>query len=479
MVKLDEKKKMLLVGGVAVAICLMAVGGVWWASGLIETEREGIEADNKLIAQAEAKIKKIEPTEKEVIILRENLEGYVKILPNDRDLPEFVRMLNKFQEQSGMTLVMFNPPKQAQKGKNPEQFSKTVYTYEVTATLWQFLRFISLIENYERFVSITDFTIGSAVGARGKTQSSDGDTVHNIKLTMETYTYNGKASGQDVEIPNYEARRDALRSEILARQQAIPIERYEYRGDNGSHRRDIFEDPRQRVNPDGTKDGPSLQDQKALIDRYVTELTKLREILVKARKPDQNIFQVFAAEKELRERITRLEAEVEHVNEQKTISTGLRTQWAKNVVDPLADLKTQLNRKDNQEGPRDPYLQKADLEQLLADMGGDLESGNLEDARTRYETVQDKLGVPLDDPRHELEIRVKAAHVKAVTAIAFKALRLDIQGVLVNHEGRSGVLLNGEVLEEGEYVSDELLVKKVHEEQVEFVFRGLTVIRTL
>ena len=45
--------------------------------------------------------------------------------------------------------------------------------------------------------------------------------------------------------------------------------------------------------------------------------------------------------------------------------------------------------------------------------------------------------------------------------------------------GRSGVLLNGEVFEEGEYVQDDLLVKQVEEEQVWFVFRGLTLVRTM
>ena len=41
------------------------------------------------------------------------------------------------------------------------------------------------------------------------------------------------------------------------------------------------------------------------------------------------------------------------------------------------------------------------------------------------------------------------------------------------------MLLNGNVFEEGEYISDELMLRRVEEEQVWFVFRGLTLIRTL
>ena len=74
----------------------------------------------------------------------------------------------------------------------------------------------------------------------------------------------------------------------------------------------------------------------------------------------------------------------------------------------------------------------------------------------------------------------KAMHIKVKTALEFRRLELKIQGVLVNHEGgRSGLLVNGSVYEEGEYLSAELMLRRVEEEQVYFVFRGLTLIRTL
>ena len=69
--------------------------------------------------------------------------------------------------------------------------------------------------------------------------------------------------------------------------------------------------------------------------------------------------------------------------------------------------------------------------------------------------------------------------MKATTAIEFKALDLKVQGVIVDHNGRSGVLLNGEVYEEGDYIAEDLLVKMVEEEQIWFVFRGLTLVRTM
>jgi hypothetical protein len=120
-----------------------------------------------------------------------------------------------------------------------------------------------------------------------------------------------------------------------------------------------------------------------------------------------------------------------------------------------------------------------DLKQLVADMEADCKSGQLEQAKNRFEAVGGRVNVPLEDPRHALAIEAKSWHVKATTAIDFKGLDLKVQGVVVNRTGRSGVLLNGDVYEEGEYISDELLVKMVEEEQVWFVFRGLTLVRTM
>ena len=157
-----------------------------------------------------------------------------------------------------------------------------------------------------------------------------------------------------------------------------------------------------------------------------------------------------------------------------------RLRWAKEVAAPLDDLRNQVQQAAKTEIKRaDPYLPQKDLEALVADMARECGNGQLEDAKSRYESVASKLGVPADDPRHALAVVAKAWHVKASTALDFKGMDLKVQGVVVNRGGRSGVLLNGEVYEEGDYVSDELLVKLVEEEQVWFVFRGLTLVRTM
>jgi len=160
----------------------------------------------------------------------------------------------------------------------------------------------------------------------------------------------------------------------------------------------------------------------------------------------------------------------------------LKLRWSREVLDVVTELAKEadeIGKRNEGDQVRDAWMPEAELQDLLASMTQSLEAGNLEDAKNRFELMQNRMGVPQDDPRRVLEVRAKALHVKAVTALEFRKLNLRIQGVMVNQEGRSGVLVNGQVFEEGEYVSDELVVKAVQEEQVTFVFRGLTLIRTL
>jgi Tfp pilus assembly protein PilO len=476
MAKLTQKQQILAIGGGALTVGLLAAGGVYYAYGLIEEVETSIEQKTQAIAAAEGKIALIPSLEKEVIILRENLDEYVKILPDSTDLNDFLRIINTFERQSGVVGTGLTSLTKGGAGakKTAERFSQIEYSYDMKATLWQFMKFINAIENYDRFISITGFTITS--GGKDKNEElRDGDVVHTIKLTMQTYKYNGKAAGQDVEVPDYEDKRADLREEIFNRMQAIRIDKYEHRNSNG--RRDIFVDPRQRG--DLKIDGPSLPEQLAVLERNVNRVKELEDMLKRMRKPDTTLFEQYALEKSLRDGLIKLGADLD-ADVGRISYAPYRLRWAKDVVGLYDTLRGQVDQVGKTDPKRvDPYLPMKEMEQLVAEMRQELEAGNLQEAKNRYDMLEGRIAVPADDPRHELAVTAKALQVKAATAIDFSRMDLRIQGLVVNHGGRSGVLLNGEVFEEGDYISEELLVKLVEEEQVWFVFRGLTLVRTM
>jgi hypothetical protein len=254
----------------------------------------------------------------------------------------------------------------------------------------------------------------------------------------------------------------------------VRIEKYEHRGHQG--RRDILVDPRERG--DVRTDGPSPAEQRAIVERFVGEVGKLREMLVRMRKEETTLFEQYALEKGLREGVERLNGEVA-ADESRVSYAPYRLRWAKEVVQPLEELRREIQAAGEVAKGEDPFLPLHEIEGLVAEMARDCNNGMLEEAKNRYELVATRLDVPPDDPRHDVAVMAKAWHVKATTALDFKNMELRVQGVVVNREGRSGVLLNGEVYEEGDYISDELIVKLVEEEQIWFVFRGLTLVRTM
>jgi|GEM_PF-1890591 len=468
-----EKKQLLTIAGVAAAVCSVAIGGVWYVNGMVTEVELQVETKRGELAVADTKISKIPSLEQEVVILRENLGEYVKILPDDDQLNDFVRMVNRFGSQSGVRGTDLKK-KDLRQRKKPGRFIPIAYTYEMTATLWQGLKFMNLVENFERFVSVTEFSIQPGTSENGAAATVNGEVVHTIKVTMQTYQYNNAGSAKDVVIPNYGDRKEELRDEIWKRIQLIRVDRYEYLGQSG--RRDIFVDPRASGVNGG--DEASLEEQRKALERGVGWVESLTKIQARMASGEVSMFERFTLDKRFERELTAALA----ASETQGASIKFlpyRSRWAQNVAIPLAEMRDGLVAA-APDGEVDSCLQADDIEALIALMAEHCSNGQLEDARKRYEDVMERLAVPESDPRHGLAVQAKRWHLKAVTALDFRELDLKVQGVVVNSgAGRSGVLLNGEVFEEGEYVQDDLLVKQVGAEQVWFVFRGLTLVRTM
>lgn len=465
-----QKKILMTMGGVALGVCGLAAGGVYYTSGLLDEIGAKVTEKSAAIVAADAKIKDIPTIEKEAIILHENLGEYVKILPDSRELTDFVRMLQKFERQSGIRSTGLIQKKAG--GNTKARFSPIEYTYQMTATLWQGLKFMNLVENFERFVSVTAFSIKPG---ELSANTIDGEVVHTISLTMQTFTYNNGGAHKDVTIPDYEGLKAELREDIWTRMQAIRIDHYEHPGMQG--RRDIFVDPRENGLAGGKE--PSNAEQRSIMEKHIGAIDKMSKTLEKIRAEGTTLFEQWSLEKVFKADLAVTLSAVD-TDASMIVYRPYRLRWSQEVVTPLDALK-QHGGGVIPDAPKqsDPYLPGDEIETLIALMAEECTSGQLEQARERYEAVKDRLAVPATDSRHSLAVDAKSWHHKASTALDFKGLDLNVQGVVVNGTGSSGVLLNGEVFEEGDYIADDLLVKLVEEEQVWFVFRGLTLVRTM
>ncbi len=473
MAKLSDKKKLLVICTSAVLLTGLAGGGVWWAKGLVEEQRVDIGRMREEIAAAQQKIDKTPKLETEVIVLRECVREYVKILPEVGELNNFVKSTSQFFQQSGVRFKKLVPG-QNQAGGKGSKFDRYTYTIDAEATLWQFLKLLNSFENYERFVAVRNFSLAAA-NVNQNAEAFD-DVRHSVSLTVETYVYTGGRAGKDVTIANYANKKAGLREEIYRQIQSLKTETEKYDFKDARGRRDIFVDPR----PSGVGDAPGgaipVPEQKKIIERLTLEVGKLRTLFQKSQDAGITIIERMEFTRTVKTGLDQLQLQVDEITSKGMVSyQPYRLRWAKEVVDPLEKLKKDLV----ESGPKkDKNLSDPELKALFTAMKEDLINGEPDQCKQRFDSVQDRLDVTKQDPRYKTVMAVRGLYLRAQVALEFAQKKLEIKGVCVTDDGRSGMILNGEVVQEGDYIDQDLFVKAVGREQVEFVYKGFTLVKT-
>ena len=107
---LGEKKALLAVVGVTVLLTAGALYLTYRSYEKAETGKQQIASVRMDIEKARAKKRMIPSLEREVIILRENVEDYVKILPEDKHIHNFINMINRFEQDSSILMTSLDAP---------------------------------------------------------------------------------------------------------------------------------------------------------------------------------------------------------------------------------------------------------------------------------------------------------------------------------------------------------------------------------
>jgi Tfp pilus assembly protein PilO len=477
MAKLSEKKMVVLIAAGALALTGVCGGGVWWSYDLEDQVTANIEEIGKKMQEAKSKIARIPRDEREVIILRENVKEYVKILPEEKELETLTRTVTQFAMQTNVKLKSMtpgNPSGGDRKGGNA--FEKVTYKLQLEASLWQFMRFLNCFESFGRFISITAFTLNAGVAVARPVDGTP-EQIHSISMDVETYTYNSGGEAAQVKIPGYEKKRSQFREDILKRKADISVEKYTYR--DARSRRDIFVDPRVESGPPGPGDktGLPLNEQTALIERARAEVSSLEE-KQKAAEAEVNFIKRFELNKAVKEGLTKLDQKIAEVNDKELLSyRPNRLRFQVEVVQRYETLK-----KKHTGGPEDGVelgLPMSDLVAARTALEDHLQSGELDAAVERFELTREKLVAPEGDPRHEVEQALRKLYQKAKTGQEFVRKDIRILGMVVVEKGVSGVIINGEIYQEGDSVEDDMFIKSIRRDSVEFLFKGTLIAKKL
>lgn len=473
MAQMSEKRIILTIAVAGVLLTGAALGGVYWVQGKIEEEQTQITSLDAQIGKAKAKKQKIAKQEDVVIILRENIAEYVKILPPTSELTNFTRTVNSFTQNSGIVLSRLTPSNPG-RGAKKSAFTRYRYDMRFTATLWQFMKFMNMFENYKRFVKVTNFRLTSGRPADG--QSPD-EVLHEFTMSVETYNYNQAVGGkQPTRIKNYDQKKARLREDIYRARQSIRIERYNFRGRRA--RRDIFRDPRIDRN-NIVSDGAPISEQLRELEEAIQELDGIRSKWKQANETSVLLVR-FEMRRDVTKRLEALSAKADDLETRAFFSyQPYQLRFQREVRDGVdALLKEIAGGGSGPSGRPEPQgLPMKELIGIRRKIEDALNEGRLEDAVDDFELVRDKIAFAATDERARIAARLQSLYQKAKVAQEFSRLSIAVTGTIRLPESLSTAIINGKTYTEGDAIGDELFLKEVGEDYVEFLYRGVVLRR--
>ncbi len=272
MAKLTDTQKSLLILGGGVVFAIASGAGIYFDLAEKDELKVQIDEQQKQKAANDLEIAKIPTLKRELAAYRKIVSDNAKILPTDDDIYVFFRDLSNLEKEAGISIRTF--PTYAPTGDRVSAITKFPMKMQLTATTRAFLRFLNQLESRERLVSVTDFRINPTAEEpkRGSEREND------VSVNFDLYRYDPKASPAGVKSPfRSDEELQLLETKevkdiIAAKGHPANIERYQLLPGR-DNRRDLFVDPRRRLNLKGAGEGP--------VDVRTQEEVLLQTLLIK------------------------------------------------------------------------------------------------------------------------------------------------------------------------------------------------------
>lgn len=445
-------------GGV---LCAGGLGAlIWYQHKSIEearaeaaTLRGSIETSRKLIEGTSA-------LEREVIVLRELSEVMKDILPDNNDVNNLVRTLQTFSDDTGLRTTSLK--KKLENSRDKSDFERVAYSLQLEGDTFQLLKFLDRVESHTRFIRVPNFHVSTQARGGGDKAAAP---AHKIKVDVETFVFDPKKDDKPAKVDGYDRKRDLLLGEINRRKQALTVSSYTYRGARG--RRDPFIDPRVPVNGVG-ESALSVQDQmdivQGLFERTQAVLGKWESL-----KSAENVIVEMITRSELEADLAKLEEDVRRVEAEKSIRyVPSERRFHSEVVDPVTALRAELTSTAVTRGPNE-----AQLKQIEETMLSHQERAEYKLMLEAFGIVERELAIAKADPlRKPLVERLEELAHEANTVLEFQKIDMQITGVLI--QGRDAcALVNGKTLFVGDMLDNQILVRAIKPDEIEFIFRGV------
>jgi Tfp pilus assembly protein PilO len=463
---------------VAVIITGLFAGLVYKDVSLIDDERSQIESRQAQIASAEAEIQRMPGREADVIVFREIVQRDAAILPDEAEINKFINVIGEFEKYSGVVVTQVTGLSNRDREKSKAAILKIPLKIELRGSIDQFLRFINLFENYDRFVIIKSFTI-----SRGTTVDEEGVLQHQIGLELETYQYNPKGGPvARVDIPNYERRKQELAIQKRIRQsEPTHVEKYLLKP--RISRRDPLDDPREEETADeqGSVD-PEVryQAERELLEELILNVAILQDDVKFEDKlrEERDFMRIGAIARAIDQKIAELDVSIsEALTMKKFTVPELRADFVAKVVQPYEEIKEKRKSR-----VTEVVVTRRQVHDWLRQVQEKFDAGAYADVIKAYEgyvrlTDGKKIGpdaVPLQE-----QIVVLARQAQVISR--FEEENLDIDGTVIDPNRASFAIINGQILAEGSAVDADgkIRIHKIKCDQIEFMYQGVLIVKPL
>lgn len=454
----------IIAGGV---VCAGGLGALlWWQRGKIEEGRATVATLKTSIDSSRKLIEGTSALEREVIVLRELSEVMKGMLPDSDDVNNLVRTLQKFSEDSGVRISGLKK-KTIDNKREKNDFDKVGYTLSLEGDAFQFLDFLDLLESHSRFMRVPSFRISAA---QRNQLEKEGVPAHKVTIDVETYVYEPKKDQKSIKIDGYERKRDLLLGEINRRREGLTVSTYSYRGARG--RRDPWIDPRVPTRADNSS-VLSVQEQmdivQKLADRTQAVLAKWEQV-----KTAENVIVEMMTRSEMEAELSTLEEDVRKVQTEKQIAYVPSDRRLQNeVVQPLTDMRNALSQSEVGKGPSE-----AQLKEIESTMAKSQEAGEYKQMLEAFGVIDNRLALAETDPvKKPLVERLRELAYEARTVLDFEKIKLDVGGIVLIEGADPVALINGKSLGVGDMLNPEMIVRAIHRDEIEFIFRGVVFAR--
>jgi len=471
--KLSERQRLIL----TIAVTVLMTGGLL---ALILKDRNEIEATNDEIATldsrvraAEVEIRKTKDREDKVLVYRAVEERELAVLPTKQEIANFHRDLSLYLAQAGLRFQELpeSTPVESSLAKGIFVTRTVLSCGGDSAAL---LRFLNMIENDERLVSVKGLKVKAGGRSRSRVDTTvDGKPQHEIEVHLETYFYNPESRiVVQNKIPGEEARlQEETIKDTIAQFQPERPESYVLRP--STSRRDPMTDPRRaRQTEDPAELERTWQREEAVVldlERRVEEILEKVE-QAKALLEVGDLFRYDRVDRETEVTLNDVLARLAHVEQMKLVTIP-------DLVTRLDVVKGKLEEVRSTRKPRSLRVTREVAESTLADAQDAFETGRYNDVTQ----LASQWVLYLDGKEIEPDARAAVAAIAALRPRAriysdFQSIPLRVTGTIVHpvDPKMSVAVINGRPRHMGDRLdeSGDVIVGHISRASVEFIYKG-------